>query len=102
MIHRIRFTEEARADLERLYAFALESSEGDWQYAERIIDAVEAGMALLATTPFAGRRAANDTLLLRELVIGFGAAGFVALYEIEDGETITVLAVRHQREDDYR
>lgn len=101
MTHRIRFTEEARADLERLYAFALESSEDDWQYAERIIDAVEAGMALLATTPFAGRRAANDTLL-RELVIGFGAAGFVALYEIEDGETITVLAVRHQREDDYR
>lgn len=101
MTHRIRFTEEARADLKRLYAFALESSEGDWHHAGRIIDAVEAGMALLATTPFAGRRAANDPLL-RELVIGFGAAGFVALYEIEDGATITVLAVRHQREDDYR
>lgn len=101
MTHHIRFTEEARADLKRLYAFAQESSEGDWRYAGRIIDAVEAGMVLLASTPFAGRRAADDPLQ-RELVIGFGNAGFVALYEIEDGQVITVLAVRHQREDDYR
>ena len=27
--------------------------------------------------------------------------GYVALYEIEDNETINVLAVRHQLEDDY-
>jgi len=26
----------------------------------------------------------------------------VALFEIEDRRTVTVLAVRHQREDDYR
>jgi plasmid stabilization system protein ParE len=38
---------------------------------------------------------------LRELVISFGGAGYVALFEIEDNETVTVLAVRHQREDDY-
>lgn len=101
MSYRIRFTEEARDDLKRLYAFALESSEGDWPYAERIIDMIESGMVLLAATPFAGRRAADDPLQ-RELVIGFGSAGFVALYEIEDGEIVTVLAVRHQREDDYR
>jgi hypothetical protein len=25
----------------------------------------------------------------------------VALYEIENDETLTILAVRHQREDDY-
>jgi len=33
--------------------------------------------------------------------IEFGGAGYVALYEIEDGATVTVLAVRHQREDDF-
>jgi plasmid stabilization system protein ParE len=26
---------------------------------------------------------------------------YVALFEIEDGETVTILAIRHQREDDY-
>ena len=38
---------------------------------------------------------------LRELLIPFGAAGIVLLFEIEDNETVTILAVRHQREDDY-
>jgi hypothetical protein len=40
-------------------------------------------------------------LFLRELVIPFGAAGCVAQYEIEGKGTVTVLAVRHQREEDY-
>ena len=39
---------------------------------------------------------------LRELVIPFGAAGYVALFEIESNGIVSILAVRHQREDDYR
>ncbi|MEO8385704.1 MAG: type II toxin-antitoxin system RelE/ParE family toxin, partial [Betaproteobacteria bacterium] len=35
------------------------------------------------------------------LLIPFGGAGYVALFEITDGTTVTILAVRHQREDDY-
>ena len=38
---------------------------------------------------------------LRELFIPFGSVGYVALFEIEGGDLVTVLAVRHQREDDY-
>jgi hypothetical protein len=38
---------------------------------------------------------------LRELLIPFGHSGYVALFEIEDASTVTVLAVRHLREDDY-
>ena len=38
---------------------------------------------------------------LRELVISFGASGYVALFEIENDTVVTVLAVRHQRENDY-
>jgi mRNA-degrading endonuclease RelE of RelBE toxin-antitoxin system len=34
-------------------------------------------------------------------VISFGASGYVALFEIDDATTVTVLAVRHQREEDY-
>ena len=37
-----------------------------------------------------------------DLVIPFGSAGYVALFEIEDRQTVTVLAVRQQREDDYQ
>ena len=101
MSYRIRFTDEARAGIKCLYAFALDASEGDWLYAERSIETIETAMALLTGTPCGGRKAAGDALQ-RELVIGFGNAGFVALYEIEEGEIVTVAAVRHQREDDYR
>jgi len=35
------------------------------------------------------------------LLIPFRGAGYVALYEIKDADHVTVLAVRHQLEDDY-
>jgi plasmid stabilization system protein ParE len=35
------------------------------------------------------------------MVIPFGAGGYVALFEIEADNFVTILAVRHQREDDY-
>jgi hypothetical protein len=38
---------------------------------------------------------------LRELLIPFGASGCAALFEIDDAETVTILAVRHQRDSDY-
>ena len=35
------------------------------------------------------------------LVMSAGANGYVALFEIEDNQTVTVLAIRHQREEDF-
>jgi mRNA-degrading endonuclease RelE of RelBE toxin-antitoxin system len=35
------------------------------------------------------------------MLIPFGDSGYVILFEIEDSTTVTILAVRHQREDDY-
>ena len=64
--------------------------------------AIRTGIELLGLSPFSCRKAVADDPLLRELVIPFGAAGYVALCEIEGPSTITTLAVRHQREDDYR
>lgn len=101
MKFRVRFTEEARADIKRLYAFVLEQSDNDWTLAERVVDAIDNGLALLQTTPFSCRKAVGGDALLRELIIPFGATGYVALFEVENSETITVLAVRHQREEDY-
>ena len=38
---------------------------------------------------------------MRELIINFGANGYVALFEIENSQTVTLLAIRHQREEDF-
>lgn len=50
---------------------------------------------------FSYRKAIPGNPFLRELVIPFGATGCVALFEIDDGKTVSILAVRQQREDDY-
>jgi plasmid stabilization system protein ParE len=101
MSFRVRFTEEARDDLERLYDWLLLRAEGDFTGAERALQAVREGVTVLELAPLSCRKAAAGDPFLRELVIGFGASGYVALFEVEDDQTLTVLAVRHQREDDY-
>ena len=98
MSYRVRFTKAAREDLRRLYGFLLEKDMGA---ARRARDAILKGMAFLEDFPFSCRKADDDNPFLRELIVPFGSAGYVALFEIEDQSTVTVLAIRHQREDDY-
>ena len=98
---KVRFTQQAQEDLERLYDFILQRDESDAALAQRALDAIRNGIGLLETSPFSCRKAVPANAFLRELVIAFGAAGYVALFEIEDADIVTVLAVRHQREDDY-
>ena len=52
------------------------------------------------TTPYSFRKAGKSSTR-RELIIPFGATGYVALYEMADASTVVVLAVRHQREEDH-
>ena len=59
------------------------------------------GIEFLRVFPFSCRKTSPEHPLLRELIISFGANGYVALFEIEDSQTVTVLAVRHQREEDF-
>lgn len=94
----IRFTEEAKADIERLYEFLLEK---DLRTAERALTALRRGLFLLAYSPYSCRLADRDSPRLREILVPFGSAGYVALFEIDPPATVTVLAIRHQREDDY-
>ena len=101
MTFTVRFTEEARDDLNRLYEFLLQHADGDFTTAERALQAIRDGITVLQLAPYSCRKARPDSPFLRELVIGFGASGYVALFDIEDKTTVTVLAVRHQREDDY-
>ncbi|MBK6741928.1 MAG: type II toxin-antitoxin system RelE/ParE family toxin [Hydrogenophilales bacterium] len=97
----VRFTEEAEADLLRLYDFILARDATDWAVAERALEAIRDAMLSLERSPFSYRKAMDGNPFLRELVIPFGAAGYVALFEIDDAQTVTILAVRQQREDDY-
>jgi plasmid stabilization system protein ParE len=86
-------------DLQRLQDFLIAH---DRAAAERAVVAIEASLSLLAHSPFSCRKAwPGERPLLRELVIPFGKAGYVALFEIDDPRHVTILAVRHQREDDY-
>lgn len=98
----VRLTEEAGEDLSRLYAFQLDQAAGDPRPAEEALDTVRTALEFLETSPFACRRVPHPDRHLRELLIGFGTTGYVALFAIGDGGAITVAAVRHQREDDYR
>jgi len=99
---RVRFTREAELDLVRLYEFVLSRDVTDWAIVERALEAIRHAMSGLARSPFSYRKASGgDSPFVREVVIPFGSSGYVALFEVEDSDVVTILAVRHQREDDY-
>lgn len=105
MKYQVKLTREAEEDLLRLYDFVLErelgrDGGGDLALAEEALQAIQDGFATLQSSPFTCRKAGQNALL-RELVIPFGATGYVALFDILDNHTVAIAAVRHQREDDY-
>ena len=98
MSYQVRYTREAKEDIERLYAFLLER---DIPSARRAKAAIVKAMKFLEDFPFACQKISSDNPFLREMLIPFGNSGYVALFEIEDKKTVTILAIRHQREEDY-
>jgi plasmid stabilization system protein ParE len=100
---KVRYTSGAADDLERLFDFVLERElerGGDLVLAQRALEAIQNGIQALSFSPFTCRKVGADPFV-RELVIPFGSTGYVALFEIEGKDIVTVCAVRHQREDDY-
>lgn len=97
---KVRFTPEAEADLLRLFNFLLERNV---VAAESAREAIAKAIELLEVFPFSCRKAlgGDGNPFLRELIVPFGSSGYVALFEIENRQTVTLLAVRHQREEDY-
>jgi len=96
---RVRLTVEALDDLKRLQQFLIEKNP---EAAAPALEAVRSSFELLEYSPFSCRKAwPGHRPLLRELVIPFGNGGYVALFEIDSPDNVTILAVRHQREDDY-
>jgi len=99
--YQVRFTEDAEADLVRLYEFILTKDQTDWSLATRALEAIKISIRSLELSPFSYRKATSDNPFLRELIIPFGASGYVALFEIDNDQTVTILAVRHQLEEDF-
>lgn len=99
----VHYSESARDDLLRLFDFLLERAKTaeDFALAQRALDVIRDTVERsLSRAPFVYRKAGQSPFL-RELLISFGASGYVALYEIENASRVRILAVRHQLEDDY-
>jgi plasmid stabilization system protein ParE len=99
----VRYSDAARQDLLRLFDFLLDRAKtaDDFDSAQLAIDVIRDTVERsLSRAPFVYRKA-GDSPFLRELLIPFRGAGYVALYEIQNAAHVTILAVRHQREDDY-
>ena len=94
----IVFSEDALADLERIFEFNhIRDPATALDHLRRIREAV----SILANHPEIGRVITGSPLW--ELVISYGASGYVALYQHSPQEDIVrVPAVRHQRESGYR
>ena len=98
MRYRVRYTKAAKEDLLRIYKFLIEN---DLEAAQKALGAIRKSIGLLQDFPFTCRKASPDNPFLREMVISFGGGGYVALFEVEADNVVTVLAIRHQREEDY-
>ena len=98
MSFQLRVSGAAQEDLERLFEFL---AANDFSSATRARDAIEKAYEFIELMPFACRKADESNPFLRELVIPFGSAGYVALFEVEDDKTVTILAIRHQLEEDF-
>lgn len=102
MSFEVRFAAAAE-DIIRLFEFLLERAETveDLDRAQIAIEAIKsATLHHLALTPYSFRKTGKSPTR-RELIIPFGATGYVALFEIASAATVVVLAIRHQREEDY-
>lgn len=93
----VRLAPEVVDDFERILDHLVGHGANDAP--ERVAGIVEA-IDLLQASPLIGRPARGGK---RELVIGTGSRGYVALYRyVTSADTVIVLAVRAQREDGFK
>ena len=88
---------QALRDVQRLYRFLAKK---DTDAARRAAKAIRSGLKIVAKQSGLGRPADAMEAEYREWPIDFGDTGYIALYRCE-GDLVTVVAVRHQREIGY-
>ncbi|MGQ0547007.1 MAG: type II toxin-antitoxin system RelE/ParE family toxin [Betaproteobacteria bacterium] len=94
---RVVYSAEALEDLERLVNFLLEVSPAT---APDALAQLRSAVEVLAAHPRIGRRTRSQ---MRELVVSYGASGYIALYRFDAARALVrVLRIRHQREAGFR
>lgn len=94
---RVEIAPEVGEDFDRIFDHL---AQHDLENAPERIGAIVQAFDVLEANPLIGRPAMNG---MRELVIGRGSRGYVALYRyVDELDTVFVLAVRNQREAGYR
>jgi len=87
------YSGRALGHIERAFGFLRGE---DPRAAVNAVAAIRSAVEHLAAHPLAGRRVSGE---LRELVISYGATGYIALYRfVVARDEVRVLALRHQRE----
>lgn len=93
----IELAPEIAQDVSRILAHLVQF---EVQAADQRVLEIVAALDILENNPLIGRPTAND---LRELVIGRGSHGYVALYRyVSEIDTVFILSIRSQREAGYR
>ena len=69
--------------------------------ARRAGEVIVRSVKLLGSHPHVGRMVDDLPEDFREWVIDFGESGYVARYRV-DGDIVTILAIRHQREAGFK
>ncbi len=94
---RVVLAPQVRADFDRIFDFLFEHAP---DAAAARIQTIIAAIDILETSPLIGRPVAFGQ---RELVIASGRSGYLSLYRYDPSlDTAFVLAVRSQRERDYK
>lgn len=94
---RVLFSSKVKEDFDRIFDFLFTHAP---EYASTRIGDIIQAINLLASSPLIGRPVAFGQ---RELIISTGASGYLALYRYDPmQDTVFVLAVRSQREQDYK
>lgn len=91
---RLIWSEPALINVQRLYRFLAEKNIAA---AKRALKAIREGVKILTQHPQVGRMVDELDEAFRDWPVDFGDSGYVVRYRF-DGEQVTILAVRHQKE----
>ena len=91
---RLIWSPSALLDVQRHYRFLAPKNP---EAAKRAVQAIRQGVKVLEQQPGLGRPVEDMDDEFRDWIIDFGDSGCVARYRV-DQQSITILAVRHQKE----
>jgi plasmid stabilization system protein ParE len=98
--YNVEISDAAQEDMERLHDFL---SDVDMHLADKAIGEILKGYDFLKIFPQSCRLASFNEPgnTYRELIVNFGKSGYLVLFQINDEKTLTIVAVKHQRESGY-